>query len=171
MKRIIMAVMLMLPLAATASPVASQCRLNEAQQAVITRSVQLGESTGTSQTLAAIAMVESYAGKYLRNDVTKDYGVYQINLFWATKRIEQLTGAPMTNKQKAAFKERLITDHSMNATHAIDILMHYNKVHNGNWRRVVMSYNAGNNWNSKAGQTYLTKVQKQLIMLKQCKYI
>lgn len=150
---------------------ASKCDLDWNQVKTIERSVELGESTGVSQTLAAIAWVESKAGKYLVNKSSGDYGVYQINLFWAKKRIEQLTGAKMNYKQTLGLRDKLMTDQGLNATHAIDNLMFWNKVHKGDWRKVVMSYNAGNNYAGKEGQAYLQKVRNAIIFLRKCGYV
>lgn len=163
MKKLLAAIML-LSTSAIASP---SLKLDVDQIDTLNRAYQIGESKDLGLTLAAIAMTESSAGKYKSNDVTGDYGVFQTNLKYTVKAIEQKTGAKMSWRQVRNLKQRLIDDMDTSGTHALIALEYWLDRHNGDWSKAVRSYNAGNNWNSSAGKEYLTKVTKNLRLIKQ----
>ena len=145
--------------------------LDDDQKFVVNRAYELGQKSGYGMTLAALALTESSAGKYLINNVSQDYGVFQNNIKYTSRRIEQITGAPMNKRQVANLKKNLATDIHESATYALLELEFWAARHNYNWKRTIASYNAGFAWSGKAGQTYLAKVSKNLRLLESCNCI
>jgi hypothetical protein len=92
---------------------------------------------------------------------TKDFGLYAIN-YKTMKSIAGITNDLMG----AALAFKITYDDEYAARYALHVLRHFRKVHRGDWSKMVMGYNAGNNY--KNGSYYLTKVKTNLKMLQQC---
>lgn len=136
-------------------------QLNNDQLHNIRLSINRGANDDLGLTLAAIAMTESTLGKYRVNTRTKDFGLYQINL----KTAKSIIG--IENEYLGYLLAMKLTfDDELNAKYALNVLRHFHKVHKGNWSKVIMAYNAGNNY--KNGERYLTKVKSNLKMIRQC---
>ena len=149
----------------TANAVIYQNReLTDEQIYTIQRSYELGESSGYGLTLAAIALTESHAGVNIKNDKSGDYGVFQNNLKSTVKRVEQLTGAKMTWRERQRFKKELLSSMETSGNYALMELQFWDKSRSGNWRKVVESYNAGYGKNPD----YVDKVAKNLKFLRSC---
>lgn len=125
-----------------------------------------GKPHNMSYTLVAISYTESTLGKYRLNIKSGDVGVMQINY----KSGNNILGITNYYKQ-AELHQRLIYDDELNVTLALNVLDHFNKVHNGNWKKMIMSYNIGNRKDAvakKRGQLYYSKVAKTVKLIKQC---
>ncbi|ADQ53426.1 Vs.1 conserved transglycosylase SLT domain protein [Aeromonas phage 65] len=142
--------------------------LTENQIYTIQRAYELGESSGYGLTLAAIALTESKAGKFLINNRTGDYGVFQNNLKYTVKRVEQLTGSKMGWKHQRKLRSELIASMETSANYALMELEYWKEVRNGDWKMVVKSYNAGYSPNSSAGIEYYERVAKNIKFLRSC---
>lgn len=145
--------------------------LDDEQKYVVTRAYEIGSEVGYADTLAAIALTESDAGKNLVNARSGDYGVFQNNIKYTVRRIEQLTGAPMSNRQIRGLKKTLVTDMEESATYSIMELTYWAKRHNNNWRKTIASYNEGHDWRSKKAQNYVASVSRNMQRLKSCNCI
>ena len=125
-----------------------------------------GESHDLQLTLPAIAWTESSLGKYRLNIRSGDVGLMQINY----KTAQNTLGVTNYFKQ-SELHQRLIYDDELNVTIALSVLEHFKKVHKGDWKKMVMSYNIGNQKdkkNLKKGVAYYEKVVYHLNILKKC---
>lgn len=154
--------------------------LNQQQSYVVNRAyeigstVPLGEYTGSNygMTYAAIALTESSAGQRLVNEKSGDYGVFQNNLKYTVKALEQKLDKKMTNKEVRHLKKQLTNDLELSASMTGINIEFWEKVHGKHaWSKIVASYNAGYNYNGDVGQEYLTKVKSNMKLLKKCKCI
>lgn len=145
--------------------------LDDEQKYVVTRAYEIGADVGYADTLAAIALTESEAGKNLVNARSGDYGVFQNNIKYTVRRIEQITGAPMSRKQISGLKKTLVSDMEESATYSIMELNYWAKRHNNNWRKTIASYNEGHDWNSRKAQKYVARVSRNMQKLKSCNCI
>ena len=62
-------------------------------------------------------------------------------------------------------------DDALGAYLALDVLQHFERVHKGDWKKMVMSYNIGNKKDSKSlkkGVAYYDKVRYYYHQIKQC---
>lgn len=140
--------------------------LSDNQRKVAEWLYKRGESHNLQLTLPAIAWTESSLGKYRLNIRSGDVGLMQINY----KTSESTLGVTNYFKQ-TELHQRLIYDDELNVTIALSVLEHFKKVHKGNWKKMVMSYNIGNNKSEKylkRGIDYYEKVGYHLNILKQC---
>lgn len=142
--------------------------LSDDQIYTIQRAYELGEPTGYGLTLAAIALTESRAGKFLINNRTGDYGVFQNNLKYTAKRVEILTGSKMSWKSRQLLRKELINSMESSANYALMELDYWRDVRKGDWKMVVKSYNAGYSPNSPAGIEYYERVAKNIKFLRSC---
>lgn len=137
--------------------------LNQKQSFVVEQSIKLGEPFDLSNSLAAIAIVESGAGKWLVNLQDPSAGVYHININTAMKRSPNKIDSNFTRNLMA---QRLIEDQKFAAGFAIAELLYWKNYHHGNWNKVWASYNAGFNYDSSAGKRYARKIVNTIKCLK-----
>lgn len=143
--------------------------LNDDQKAVVTRAYQLGEDIDYGMTFAAIALTESNAGENLINKKSGDYGVFQNNLKYTVRSLEQIQGRKMTRAEVNNLRSNLITNMELSASMAQVNIDFWKKVHGDeSWSKIIASYNAGYNYSGSKGQEYLTKVKTNLRKLKNC---
>ena len=121
-----------------------------------------GAKFGLSYSLMAIAIKESSLGKYLINVDSKDFGLYQANIKSVIAR-HQLKDTSW-NRNKLAMQ--LVSDFDFATQNAIDELNFWHEKHNGNWKRIWSSYNAGWNYNSKKARKYSNDIYKIIRELK-----
>jgi len=151
--------------------------LTTEQQYVVNRAYEIGSTIprGVSDygmTYAAIALTESSAGQSLVNNKTGDYGVFQNNLKYTVKAVEQIRGTKMTNKEIKDFKKHLTNNLEFSASMTGINIEFWEKVHGKhNWSKIISSYNAGYNYQGEAGQNYLAKVKNNMRLLKKCNCI
>ena len=116
--------------------------------------------------MSSIAWQESHAGKYKINTKSKDYGLFQIN---ATTIFNILGVTSYWKKQEIITK--VVMDDALSAYLALDVLQHFQRVHKNDWKKMIMSYNIGNqkdDKNLKKGLAYHKKVSYYLNILKRC---
>ena len=113
---------------------------------------------------AGIALQESELGLRIRNDKSKDYGVFQNNIKTVVKR----------NKiNPAVAKRNLLRSFEYSAKESHKELAFWVKVHGdpnkkGNLQRILRSYNAGYNYSSPVAKKYSKDVLKKMEGLSQC---
>jgi hypothetical protein len=92
---------------------------------------------------------------------TKDFGLYAINY----KTMKSIAGI-QSDLMGAALAFKITYDDEYAARYALHVLRHFRKVHRGDWSKMVMGYNAGNQYWRGVG--YLVKVRRNLKMIQQC---
>ena len=140
--------------------------LSEEQQYRLEYSFNYGKPENLGYTLSSLALVESRAGLYKVNLESRDFGLFQINY----KTIMNTLGVTSHWKKKEIIT-KVIVDDSLSAYLAMSVLKHFDKVHKGNWKKMVMSYNIGNRKDKKTikrGESYYKKVVSSVKMLKRC---
>lgn len=142
--------------------------LSKSQIYTINKAYRLGVEHDLGYSLAAIAFLESSAGVHLRNERTQDYGVFGINIRTVTKRLHQLTGVTLNDKQIKSLKSHLMFDMESNAMYAIMELRFWQRVHGqNNWKPIWASYNGGYSYSNDRPQTYSRSVAKTIRKIKQ----
>lgn len=140
--------------------------LSDNQQKVAEWLYKRGESHDLQLTLPAIAWAESALGRYRLNIRSGDVGLMQINY----KTAQNTLGVTNYFKQ-AELHQRLIYDDELNVTIALSVLEHFKKVHKGDWKKMVMSYNIGNRKSVEAvsrGEDYHKKLYIYLKIIRSC---
>ncbi|AKO60956.1 hypothetical protein AXI76_gp055 [Pseudoalteromonas phage H101] len=140
--------------------------LSAEQQYRLEYSYNYGKPDDLGYTLSAIALVESKAGLYKINLQTRDFGIHQIN----EKTLFATLGVTSYWKKNEIIT-RVVVDDSLSAYLAMTVLKHFDRVHKGNWKNMVMSYNIGNRKDKKTikrGKAYYNKVVSAVKMIKLC---
>jgi len=162
---------LLLPLPALSLNCDTIKQLSMIQKHNLSKSYSYGQQYELGYTLAAIALVESQAGKWRLNIKTGDVGLYQINYITA-----QNTLGVDKYYEQLAIHERLVYDDVMGAEIAIATLKHFRRnrvMTNPVWSEMIKSYNTGSQWRrdkamKKRAEVYLQKVTESVKILKRC---
>ncbi|MGL6228596.1 MAG: transglycosylase SLT domain-containing protein [Culicoidibacterales bacterium] len=147
---------------------ANSCNLDPDQVQVLKTVYKVGKARGYGETLAAIALVESSAGRYLVNPRTGDYGVMQINLKTASARTAQHTSKKINSTNQRIIKDTLLKNIEFGATYAMLELDFWKKSHKGNVNKMMASYNGGYNYKAPAPQSYVKKINKARATVRNC---
>lgn len=149
--------------------------LSPAQYAVLLHSLESGKSDDLGLTLAAIAWKESSFGKNKIN--TNDgrhgsYGSHQVLLTSAAGYLKanNLVSVSLDNNvaQKRILINALVNNERISIRFALEELKYWAKRHNGDYRKMVASYNAGNlGIKSPAGKKYAADVAYRVRVLKE----
>jgi len=110
----------------------------------------LTDNINMKYTLMALAIKESSVGRYMRNDKTNDYGLFQANI----KTVISRQKVKDTKENRAYFANRLINDVAFSTANAIIELQYWQKVHKGSWFKTWSSYNTGWKYKSNTGIKY-----------------
>lgn len=171
MLKVFVWLIMLLPLPALSLNCDTIIQLNMIQKHNLSKSYSYGQPYELGYTLAAIALVESQAGKWRLNIKTGDVGLYQVNYITA-----QNTLGVDRHYDQLALHQELIYNDRLSAEIAIATLHHFranramtNKV----WSEMVMSYNTGSQWRrdkamKKRAEVYLKKVTESVNILKWC---
>ena len=120
---------------------------------------QFGGRFDMGYTLAAIAWIESRAGLF---PVSRD-GDYACGYFHVKAgNILKRESLPNTRRTRKIMCEYIKVDRAYAAQAAIDELQYWNDYHNGNWNKMVRSYNGG----FKGSTKYLNTVKTVIRQLK-----
>lgn len=118
-----------------------------------------GKHYGMENTLRAIVMVESSAGKNLMSANGQDCGIAQINITSWKARYDEAIGDREISDE--AICSALIKDRDLSLLAAVEEIKFWRIVHGTEeWRKIWGSYNAGYNYNSLSGRKYGEKVAK-----------
>jgi hypothetical protein len=171
MKKLFIWLIMLLPLPALAAKCKDIDSLSLIQKHNIAFAYSYGNNYDLGLTLAAIALVESSAGKYRLNVRTNDLGLFQVNATTAenTLKLERYY-------DKLELHQDLIYNDRLGAEIAIATLEHFraNRVMtSGVWSEMIKSYNTGSQWrrdkqSDKKAKQYLTKVSNTVKLLQQC---
>lgn len=118
-------------------------KFNDTQKEVLLRSYLAGYQFGFGYTLAAIAWKESCAGEYKMNFQDPSAGIFHAYIPGVIKRYPKLKQNGFTQNMVGAM---LVEDDKFAAQIAISELKFWDKIHKGNWRNIVKSYNKGYSW-------------------------
>jgi len=134
--------------------------LSLSQKQILHKTYQLAKPFDLHLTMCAIAWKESSFGTDLRNDKTKDYGVFQINLK-TFKNMYYLNGGILSDKEIA---DELVKNYDLNFLTAIGVLKYWQIAYPSRWLRVYQGYNGG--YTGK-GRAYAHKIMHRVRLLKQ----
>ncbi len=134
---------------------------NRSQVYNLYKSYERGVQDDLGYTLAAIAWRESSAGKYRVNYNSKDYGLYGISVH-TIQRLEDTNNYYKTVEHI----QEVVHNDEKGAQYALETLRWNLKYHQGNWRKAVMHYNAGNKW--WLGKDYIKDISLKVQFLKTC---
>ena len=118
-------------------------KFNDTQKEVLLRSYLAGYQFGFGYTLAAIAWKESCAGEYKMNFQDPSAGIFHAYIPGVIKRYPKLKQNGFTQNMVGAM---LVEDDKFDAQIAISELKFWDKIHKGNWRNIVKSYNKDYSW-------------------------
>jgi len=127
------------------------------QKLTIAKAYRYGEAYDLGYTMAAICIVESRAGDCMINLKDPSFGPYHNLLSSVMKR----KGLRNTSANKNMIAHKLITDFGFASEMALRELLWWENIHKGKsgaWSKMVMSYNAGCNYQN--GKNYLKKIKK-----------
>lgn len=139
------------------------CRLSQQQASVANFAYSYGKPFDFGYTMVAIAMEESQLGRWNINIQDPSAGPWHVTLDKAL-RYKGWTDTPF-NRNRAA--QLLIEDIYFAAHLAIEELLFWNRVREGNWRAVVSSYNGG--W--KGNEEYRRKISRNIEIIKRCGWV
>ena len=132
------------------------------QKQVLQYSYEQGKPFNLGYTLAAIAWVESKAGKYRINLQDQSAGVYHCTIDQAIKRLPNLTDS---NYDRNRIAQTLIDDDKLASAIAIEMLLEWKHIR-PNWSDVVASYHGGSNYRSNRAQNYLQLIRNRIEVLR-----
>lgn len=118
-------------------------KFNDNQKEIIAYAYNYGKKYNFGFTLAAIAWHESCAGEYRMNFADPSAGIYHALIPGVIKRYQMLKD---TGFNRNVIGELLIRDDEFASKVAIDELLFWHKVRNGNWKDIIKSYNKGYSW-------------------------
>ena len=137
----------------------------KSQLSVINLAIKLGKPYNLSNTLAAIVIVESAAGKYKVNPRTEDYGVTGINIKSLLSRLE----LPDTYMNRSLYATYLVVEDEYAIRAALAELVYWRDSRKRvNWWSMVGSYNQGHHLRNNV---YASKIAKQISLLKKSKIL
>lgn len=171
MGRVFIWLLMLLPLPVLAGKCKDIQQLNLLQKHTLHTMYKYGEQHELGYTLAALALVESSAGKFRLNVRTNDLGVLQVNSLTAQNTLK-VDG----HYNQLALHQQLVYDDLLSAEIAIATLGHFRRgkvLTNSVWQDMIRSYNEGYRWkrdklSKKKADKYLQKVTESVKILKQC---
>lgn len=113
------------------------------QKEIIAYAYNYGKKYGLGYTLAAIAWHESCAGEYRMNFADPSAGLYHALIPGVLRRYQMLKD---NGFNRNVIGEMLIRDDEFASKVAVDELLYWDKVRNGNWKDMIKSYNKGFSW-------------------------
>lgn len=109
-----------------------------------------GEKHDLGYSLMAIAIKESKLGKFMVNNKTHDFGLYQANI----KTVLSRHNVTDTAWNRDVLASKLVSDFQFATKNAIEELTYWQKIHKNDWSKIWGSYNAGFKYNSKEAREY-----------------
>lgn len=146
---------------ASAHTIGKACttKFNMEQLELIQASYDAGKKHDYGWTLAAMAWQESSAGVKPLNWNDPSFGPFHANI----KSVSNRFGAKNQHEEFFLAQE-LMYNFNFAVEAAVAELDYWKKIRKGNWRKMVMSYNAGGNMS--AGQAHLNKIITKIQFLK-----
>lgn len=113
------------------------------QKEIIAYAYNYGRKYNLGYTLAAIAWHESCAGEYRMNFADPSAGLYHALIPGVIRRYQMLSD---TGFNRNVIGQLLVKDDEFASKVAIDELLYWDSVRNGNWKDIIKSYNKGFSW-------------------------
>lgn len=113
------------------------------QREVLLQAYEYGAPYDLGYTLAAIAWKESCAGEYRMNFQDPSAGIYHAYIPGLIKKYPSLKQNGFTQNMLGAL---LVKDDAFASREAVNELKYWDKVHQGNWEKMIKSYNKGFSW-------------------------
>lgn len=135
--------------------------LSEEQRLLARKIYYLTKPYDLELTMVAIAWQESRLGMVPINLQDPSCGVTHINLHTYLK-LRKLSDTPYNRNW---YCNRLINDLSLSVATSLEVLLWYKNYHKGNYSKMVKSYNAGFNINTKAADKYYKEVYHNVKIL------
>lgn len=133
------------------------------QKDVLMYAYYYGRDYGFGYLMAAIAWKESCAGEYLLNFSDPSAGIYHAHIPSVIKKYTAYKDTPFLRN---VVGQMLISDPMFSSSVALDNLRYWHKIHNGDLKKIVKSYNKGFAWQTQANANrqaqvyYLDIIQK-----------
>jgi hypothetical protein len=137
-------------------------QMTDAQHQLLMRAIAYGAPYDLGYTLAAIAWQESHVGSVPVNITDPSFGPFHGKMDTVMKRVTVTDNAYNRNVIAA----KLLSDFDFAAAMAVRELLFWKKVHHGNWRKMVRSYNAGYNYRSAAAAHYAQNIANKINAIK-----
>lgn len=129
-------------------------KFSQSQKEIIAYAYNYGKPYNMGYTLAAIAWHESCAGEYRMNFADPSAGIYHALIPGVIRRYQMLKD---TGFNRNVIGELLVRDDEFASKVAIDELLYWDKVRNGDWKNIVKSYNKGFSWEKSARMNELAE--------------
>ena len=149
----------------------AQCpQFDAGQIETLQRSYDLGKPHDLGLTLAAIALKESSAGKYVINAVSADYGVYQSNYKTLCKQAGVYHDNFLCNQEVG----RVVNNIEKAAEHALKTLQYWQGYHTKRsleglvYENTIRSYHEGFGFQTPKADDYYKKYKTAFYTIKQC---
>jgi len=136
--------------------------MTDAQRYTLMKAFAYGAPYDLGYTLAAIAWQESQAGSVPVNVNDPSFGPFHNKMDTVMRRV--VIKDTQYNRNRIA--TRLLNDFEFAASMAVAELSYWDRVHHGNWRRMVRSYNAGYNHSSKNADAYVGNIIQKVKAIK-----
>lgn len=133
--------------------------LNSEQKEILKTTWERGKPLGLNYTLTAIAWQESNFGKYKVGKWSPDYGVFQINL--KTYKSRYKDEIKVYKLQDRHIKKWLTDNYTIGFIAAVDEILFWKEVHDGNWNKIWASYNDGTRIGYK-GKKYSKEISQRI---------
>lgn len=154
---------IILVLFSTTTSAFEDCRLTQQQASVANFAYSYGKPFDYGYTMVAIAMEESRLGKWNINIQDPSAGPWHVTL----DKGLQYKGWDDTPFNRNRIAQLLMEDIYFAAHLAIEELLFWHRVREGNWRQVVSSYNGG--W--RGNEAYLKKISRNIDIIKRCGWV
>lgn len=145
----------------------SKYEFSEYQKDILKHSYAFGSEFGFGNSLAAIALHESMAGKYLINWSDPSFGVHHI-LLKTGANIAEVKG----HYNKILLGQEIMEDPELSATMAINVLKSAAAVRKRDgtysWRNVWATYNGGRYYDGSQAQGYARQIAEKILWLNSC---
>lgn len=155
-----------LPLDKIRGKCVSPDEFNQKQKAIIIKAFNYGVKSGYGYTMAAIAWKESCAGEYRINLSDPSAGIYHAYIPGVIKKHNEEDSSFMRNM----VAELLMRDDDYASKLALEELLYWHKVREGDWQKIIKSYNKGFSWEkdtqrNKMANEYYQDVKKRVQLL------
>lgn len=142
-------------------------KFSESQKEIIAYAYNYGARYNLGYILAAIAWHESCAGEYRMNFSDPSAGIYHALIPGVIKRYNILKD---TGFNRNVIGELLIRDDEFASKVAIDELLYWEKVRDGNLKNMIKSYNKGFSWekskqSNKFAENYYNNIKEKMDIL------
>lgn len=144
-------------------------KFSASQKEIIAYAYNYGEKYNLGYVLAAIAWHESCAGEYRMNFADPSAGIYHALIPGIIKRYKMGRDSGFNRNR---IGELLVRDDEFASKAAIDELLYWDKVREGNLKKIIKSYNKGFSWEkshqaNEFAENYYKNIQEKIDILQE----